>query len=363
MSREVKALELDPHMAIRREQGGEAVWRDACEKPLALSGFCWFEQDRLYRRLPLQPSVSIPESVSSLANCTAGGTIRFRSDSTAVFLRFELSGGPVGMDHMPATGQCGFDLYLKSGAADRFCGVTRLNTKDRQYTARLFEAKTAELRDFTIHFPLYQGVVRVELGFDAGARIEAPRDRRVPGRLLFYGTSITQGGCASRPGMAYTNILSRRLDVETVNLGFSGNGRGEPELARLICEVDHLNAVVLDYEANAGSTQMQTLPPFVDILRRHALELPILVLSRIPFAPDLRDSECYDRFRELASKQREFVEERRKAGDRHIHFFDGLGLLPRAIADECTVDGVHATDLGFLHMAEALQPVLRGLLG
>lgn len=195
----------------------------------------------------------------------------------------------------------------------------------------------------------------------AGVTIAAPLPYEHGGRIVVYGTSITQGGCAARPGMAYTNILSRRLNTEFVNLGFSGNGRGEPELAKLIKQIDRKRLVVLDYEANAGESIRETLGPFVDILREHDKDLPILIISKIRYAGELHNPASLESAEAREQFQADFVRMRRAAGDANLHFLGG-GTLLGARADECTVDGVHPTDLGFMKMADGIEPAIRAIL-
>jgi lysophospholipase L1-like esterase len=182
--------------------------------------------------------------------------------------------------------------------------------------------------------------------------------------VIVYGTSITQGGCASRPGMAYTNILSRRLQREVINLGFSGNGRGEPELAHLLAEIPRPGLFLLDYEANTPSTEdfRRTLPAFIGILRAAHPTVPILLVSQIRFAPEAAFPARGATRLERRAFQQELVADLQRAGDNHITFLDGETLLPAATWDECTVDGVHPTDLGFLAMANALAPAAQHCL-
>jgi len=180
---------------------------------------------------------------------------------------------------------------------------------------------------------------------------------------VVYGTSITQGGCACRPGMAYTNILSRRLNLEFINLGFSGNGRGEPEVARIIATLPEPACFVLDYEANCTDPEQlrKTLPEFIRILRAAHPRIPLLVISRIPYAAEDHKPVAHGRRLERRDIQSQCVETFRQAGDSRIFFQDGSNLLG-ADFDECTVDGSHPTDLGFLRMAEGLEPVFRKIL-
>jgi len=214
-----------------------------------------------------------------------------------------------------------------------------------------------------VNFPLYKGVEEVSAGLDEGAEILPPPPYDSNLRVVAYGTSITQGGCACRPGMAYTNILSRRFNMEFINLGFSGNGRGEPEVAATIAEIERPGCFILDYEANSGSTEelKRTFPEFIRILRDAHPKVPILALSRTNFSSDLFDPAGLQSRIERRDFQRSVIDGLRKKGDKFVYFKDGSELLGKDF-DECTVDGAHPTDLGFMRMADALTPVLRGIL-
>jgi len=343
-------------------EGGTTMlrWHRPAMPPFRLSGFAWFDRDRVYRRLPVAPRLPIPGPVDALADCTAGGQIAFQTDSGQVAVRVELAGS-ANMNHMPATGQCGFDLYVGAPGAQRFHSVSKYNHSQPRYEALLFEHPESVMRHFTLNFPLYMGVRSVHVGLSPGADIAAPVPWASAGRGIVYGTSITQGGCASRPGMAYTNLLSRALNMEFVNLGFSGNGRGEPELIELMADIPNPRLLILDYHANAAGKLAQTLPVAVRILRTRHPSVPILVVSRIAYAKDATHLD----FRATREADRDLhaqvVAARRRQGDTAIHFVDGTDLLGPDY-DECTVDGIHPTDLGFLRMAGALAPEIRRIL-
>jgi uncharacterized damage-inducible protein DinB len=360
---EVNASRFDQQMSTS-PSGDDLAWHAPGDAPLELGGFPWFEQDRIYRRLPAAPPEPLPEAVDGLAGHTAGGVIRLRSNSRHVAVRVELA-GPAGMNHMPATGQCGFDVYVGPPGRERFAGIAKYDHSQLLYSAQLFAQPEPQWRDLTLHFPLYQGVRRVEVGLDVGARVEASTPRAIRSPIVFYGTSITQGGCAARPGMAYPAILSRRLQAASVNLGFSGSGKGEPEVARSIGLIDDCSLFVLDYDANCPDAAhlTRTLPVFMDILRQRHPSTPILVVSRPPTAGEAWSPAAISRRQERSAAQRQVVELRADGGDTGLHFLDGGGLLGGDDFDECTVDGTHPTDLGFQRMADGLEPVIRQLLG
>jgi len=359
-SQEPTSQKLDPNMSLKKADADGILWFDPREEPFELSGFEWIKEDGVYRRLPVNPTWEIRDAVDQLANHTAGGQLRFRTNSKRIMIKVELRERS-GMYHMPATGQSGFDLYLQDGDKLRYEKTTRFPHDSIRYQVELFNTPDPQTAAYTINFPLYNGVNSVWIGLEEGSLVEDPLPFTRSGKIVVYGTSITQGGCVGRPGMAYTNVLSRDLDMQFVNLGFSGNGRGEPALAHLITQISGKRCIILDYEANAGLSIKETLGPFVDILRDKHPVIPILIVSKIRYAYNQEGSTSYTQWMELRDFQRELVDERKGAGDKHIYFLDGSTLLGEDY-DECTVDGVHPNDLGSFRIAEALQPVIEGIL-
>lgn len=351
---------LDPNMSLRKADSEGIIWYDPQEEPFDLVGFEWIGKDHLYRRLPVDPDWPIREAVDQLANHTAGGQVRFRTDSRKILIRVELRERS-GMYHMPATGQSGFDLYMNREGIPRYLKTSRFPHDTIRYEVEMYSTGESEMQTFILNFPLYNGVNSLQIGLEDGSVLGAPPPFGLSGKIVIYGTSITQGGCVARPGMAYSNIISRHLDVQFVNLGFSGNGRGEPELAHLINEIQDKRLIILDYEANAGADIKNTLGPFIDILREKQPEIPILVVSKIRYASAWPGSEAYKNLLDLRDFQQQLVENRKNTGDEHIYFLDGSSILGEDY-DECTVDGVHPTDLGSLRIAEALQKALEEIL-
>ena len=175
--------------------------------------------------------------------------------------------------------------------------------------------------------------------------------------MLFYGSSITQGGCACRTSTCYTALVSRWLDVDHINLGFSGNALGEPFMARYIASLP-LAALVLDYDHNAPDAAhlIQTHGPFFDIIRACQPQLPILMMSRPDFVAT--DPEMQAR----RNAVRATFDRARAAGDQKVWFLDGETLLEGRDRACCTVDGCHPNDLGFMRMALKVEPFLREML-
>lgn len=342
----------EKNTALKKPDKDGIVWFNPQEAPLGLVGFEWVKQDSVYRRLPVHPKWEIRSGVDGLANMTAGGQIRFSTDSKRILVRVELR-NKSGMYHMPATGQSGFDLYMDDEGIQRYVRTTRFPHDTLSYQAELFNTDENRLRTFTLNFPLYNGVNSLQIGFDYNSEIQAPPPFSFPGKIVIYGTSITQGGCVSRPGMAYSNIISRKLDAQFVNLGFSGNGRGEPALAHLINQITDIGLIILDYEANASKTIVNTLEPFIDILREEQPDTPILIMSKTRYASAIEGSAGYELLMSNRDFQKKLVNERKAEGDQNIYFLDGSTVLGDDYY-ECTVDGVHTSDLGSKRIADAL---------
>ena len=217
------------------------------------------------------------------------------------------------------------------------------------------------MRDITLYLPLYKAVAIQELSLDADAQLERPKPYAVPKPIVYYGSSITQGGCASNPGGSCQAILERNLNADFVNLGFSGNGLGEPALAEAICGLDP-SCIVLDFWGNPSADQYAAaLPVFVKILRQKWPRLPILVTSPFYFPAEETEGGVA---REQTAKRltaRGFVEQRRKSGDHRIWYVDGLKMLNRE-QTAGLVDGVHCNSLGFFYNALGLEAFLRKAL-
>lgn len=360
--KQINVKKHDKNMRTTSPELENLSWHSPDNPPFQLAGFAWFERERVYRRLPIKPKWKLPPAVDNLANCTAGGQIRFHTDSRKLAIRVKLL-GPSGMYHMPATGQSGFDCYIGAPYRQRLCSITHFDQTKSEYECLLFEFADCLMRNITLNFPLYQGVKDVKIGLEPGSRVIAP-SRYVDVRpVVVYGTSITQGGCAGRPGLAWTNILSRRLNRPFVNLGFSGSGRGEPEVARVMAEIENPAMYIMDYEANSGGLpgMKKTLTKFISILRKAHPRVPILLVSKIAFAIECHDQQAIKNRLSVRNFERDTVRKLRARGDRNLFFCDGSDLLGKDF-DECSVDGAHPNDLGFMRIANALTPVVRSLL-
>jgi len=334
------------------------------DQPIQLTGLPWHKKGGVFCRLPEDMDMDFNPAVKQLNRCTTGAAIRFRSNTAEICLHADVDG--CRMSQMSLIGSMGFDLYVGNGLPQVFAKSSCFPYAENEYTCRMFSSPNHIMRDFVIYFPLYSGVKSVEIGLEAGTVIEAPTPWKDPRPVILYGTSITQGGCVSRPGMLYSNILSRLLGQPFYNFGFAGNGKGEPQIAEKLAEIANPAMYILDYDDNAHPELLEkTIRPFIRILRQSHPKIPILALSTEP-----KSAEAFEPFDSVyASKERPLYnqihqtvfDEMRAAGDDNIYYLDGR-MLYGADFDACTVDGAHATDLGSYRIAHALAPVIERIL-
>jgi hypothetical protein len=323
------------------------TWTDARE--LTVDGKGWTDTASFYDRLPAKAKGVVRDPVWDLSHNSAGYCIRFTADTPVVHVKWDLTSAGLAMEHMPATGVSGVDLYWRDAkGAWRFVGNGR-PSKQLGNEATFY---TAGYKDLALYLPLYNGVTSVSIGVPAGKPIARLDAVERPKPVLFYGTSITQGGCASRPGMAATAIVGRKLDMPVINLGFSGNGQMEPEMADLLAELDP-SVYVLDALWNMSPEMVtERVAPFVHKLRAARPTTPILLAEDCTIhgnTPTPKGKVLRDIFAKLKAE-----------GVTGLYFVSADGMM--GPDDEGTVDGCHPTDLGFMYQADvfvrALKPIL-----
>lgn len=337
------------------------AWRSATENVFTVRGLAWYEENgRSFVRLPHRAEKIIRPDVWGLANGPASARVCFKTDSTRLALRVE-NGWAFNMPHFAVTGSDGVFVYEGAPFCQKPWNMAAPAIGQTKGEKEIVKDMPRRMREFTIYLPLYSHCKKLEIGLDPEAVIEAPSPCRLDKPVVVYGTSITQGGCASTAGGDFVSAVGRKLNLDVVNLGFSGNGRGEPELAELISEIDAA-AYVLDYCANTDVNGLDTtLPVFIDILRKKRPATPIVCVSKIHYYGE----EFVPGNRDTAEAQRDVMirhySARRAGGDRNIHFVDGWSLVG-ANEDMALVDGVHPTSQGFAIMAERLALPLRHIL-
>lgn len=347
------------HESLPSQDQGRTGLRWVEAKTLRIEGQAWTDTLAPFDRLPKKAKARVRPPVWSLSRDSAGILVRFKTDATEIHARWSLTRKSLAMPHMPATGVSGLDLYVRHQGRWRWLGVG-MPRKFPANEARLTRGLTEKMREYLLYLPLYNGVTRLAIGVPESAGIQAGQAPRHRLPLVFYGTSITQGGCASRPGMVHTAILGRRLDCQIINLGFSGNGTMDPSIATLMAEIE-ASAYVIDCLPNMRSDRVRKqLAPLVKTLRKAHPKTPIILVEDRSYSNSFLVTSAARRNRESRLALREGFDGLRESGLRGLHLLAGAHLL--GDDGEGTVDSSHPTDLGFHRQAEAFAKILRPLL-
>ena len=361
--------EIDKNFITAFNVPVDTEWFSIREKPFQVYGIEFSEEEGVYRRLPKETADAVSAGVGALSRHTAGGRVRFETDSPYVVVRakenFEKP-----FAHLTMCAKSGFSLF----ADNRFSGVFMPSFEDfvkadpalggngelivggikypfiengKPYLANVF-------------FPLYNSVVEVCIGLKKGSVLREAKAYKHKEPIVFYGSSITQGGCASKPGDDYVNKLSRLLDVDVINLGFSGSAKGEWEMAEYIATLNP-SVFVLDYDHNAPTEEylQKTHYPFYEIVRKAHPTLPIVVATM----PTIEGYQTFPWYKERRKVILDNFAQMKKAGDENVYLVDMYGCYGALENGECgTVDDCHPNSLGFLRMTERMYPVLEKLL-
>ncbi len=318
-----------------------------------IKGLPFLTEDH-YHRFPkamMEKIESQNKSLPWLGEHLSGGIIFFETDAKHLHMTIEYAYEPL-MNHMAPSGESGFDLYIKNDDQWIFYDVIRPFPRQKMVDVNM-QLPNKSSNTLMMYTPLYTKILKANVMIEDHESIH-PYDPKLNQTIFFYGTSITQGACASRPGLSFTNQVSRMLNIEVINMGFSGNGLGEPSIAQITHLCPHLAMIVIDYDANAGAVGKieDTLIPWIEIVRQKHQEIPILILSRIPFNREIFDEN--DRIHRMKNKN---YQKMVASQHRNIHFIDGEWLIHEN-ETEVTVDGIHLNDLGMTLFAQRLAPYI-----
>ncbi len=342
--------QIDPNLKVECKISRENVTvYDVRKAPFQLHGIIppTDAPDDKFRRMPEDAALAVSRNVHWLHANTTGARLRFRTDSSYIAIHAEM---PCiwKYSHDALTGCAGFDLYNRENGREMYAHTfippyTIENGFESEYT---FPEK--KMRELTLNFPLFSEVSRLYLYLDADAVVEPPRPYTYEKPVVYYGSSITHGGCASRPGNTYEAIISRMLDCDFLNLGFNGNAKAEDAVAEYIAAL-HMSVFVYDYDHNAPDPEFlrKTHERMFRIIRDKQPDLPIICASR----PDYTGSADNEERRRIV---KDTVERAKAAGDRNVVFIDGKEYFSDCYTGCELVDGVHPTDIGFLRMAEKI---------
>ena len=342
--------QYDVNMIVETKLGDyDVVFYDAEAEPFRIYGV-WREGDTLCR-VPRAVAETVSEGIFNRRITTSGGRVRFITDSPFVAVKVEYAACEQN-DIAPLACTVGFDLY-----ADGVYATT--------YRYKLeFDKELIGVKDFgdrkerlyTLNMPTHSSVKKIYIGISKDATVRRAPDYKYEKPVVFYGSSITNGSCASRPGMIYENQISRKLDMNYHNLGFGGLAKGEPQMAEYIAGLD-MSVFVMDYDHNAPTVEhlLATHEPFFKTVRESHPELPIIMISR-PTECNI-PGETEERFNIV----KRTYDNAKASGDENVYLINGLDFFGD-LGKECSVDGVHPTDFGFYLMANRIAAELESLL-
>lgn len=345
--------EVDKNFKTEAIQKTDIKIYDVREKPFELYGFYMPESGEKFRRVPEKVAEEMGEGAHFLHTCTAGGRVRFKTDSEYIAIKVFMPTVSC-MPNMTAIGSSGFDLYADGEFKKSFAAPVKYEDKFRAtfnndgYFEGIVEFPERKMRDIIINFPLYSDVSKLIIGIQEDAELREGDKYKYQTPVVYYGSSITQGGCASRPGNSYQAIISRRLDCDYINLGFSGNARAEDAIAEYISNLD-MSVFVYDYDHNAPTPEFlkKTHKPMFDKIRAKHPDLPIIMVTR----PDRADEETVD---ERISIVYETYKAAVESGDKNVYFINGQDIFNYKDPNMMTCDGTHPNDFGFWCMAEVI---------
>ncbi len=336
--------DIDKNLTVYADIPEDIEWFDIRKAPFIIYGL--LDCGNEFRRLPKELTDGISESLTTLSQNTAGGRVRFKTDSPYIAIKAGYN-EVTRMSHMAFINNAGFDVYSNTASTSRYLG-SLIAPWDLKTSFANIIYTDGGLHDLTINFPSYGSPVTVLIGLKKGSRLENTDGYCSKKPIIFYGSSITQGGCASRPGLVYENYISRHFNIDYINLGFSGNGLAEEAVVDYMAGLD-FGVFVSDYDHNAPDLPYleKTHYRMYEKIRAAHPDVPYIMLSKPDFDADVKASAArrdviYDSYR------------RAKQNDENVYFIDGQRLFGEQNRDNCTVDGCHPNDLGMYRMAEVL---------
>lgn len=303
------------------------------------------KSEKVFRRLPAEVAASVNDGVNALSLNTSGGRVRFRTNSEYIGIKCVMPEVHT-MPHMAVTGSSGFDLYVKHGGHELYEHEFVPPYEFTDGYESIYHFRSEEMREVTINFPTYNSVNDLYIILSDKAELLPPNPYTFPNPVVFYGSSITQGGCSSRPGNCYTSLISQKLDCDYINLGFSGSARGEDTMIDYISSLP-MSVFVYDYDHNAPNPEHLEKTHERGFLRFREKnpDVPVIFASAPLFSDDAH--EFWRLRREIVFKTYANAVRR---GDKNVYFVDGMGMFSGEFSRSCTVDGSHPNDLGFFRM-------------
>ena len=341
--------EIDKNFKVEKLGSAEYAFRDCRQEPFRIYGLLLpTEETPHFMRMPQSIADRVNVQVQTLSCNTAGGRIRFKTDSAKVAVRV-WTHGVLKAPHFALTGSAGLDVY--GDGAYRGTIVPPYEVTD--YFEGRVDMKCAQMREILIHMPLYAGVIKLEIGVDPGSQLLPAEEYKHSVPVLYYGSSITQGACASRPGNSYQNIISRMLDCDQTNLGFSSGALGEDVMAEYMAKQE-MSAFVMDYDHNAPTPEhlAATHEKLYRTIRKAHPQVPIIMVT---MPKTVLNEDILRRKAVVRATYEKAVAE----GDTRVRYIDGCDMILSLGDDGGLVDNAHPNDLGFLAMARVIGGAIR----
>ena len=353
-------INVDKNMIVNTTIGDvEVTWRDVRTEPFSLHGFHDPYHTPFFCRVPAEIAAATSDGVDKLSRESAGGRVRFSTDSPYIAIRAKFR--VVGRSpHLTLISSAGFDLYMDGEFGSRYVKEFRMPYDMTDTYEQIIHLEGSYLRSYTVHFPVHSVVESLEIGLAPDARLEAARPYRNIAPLLFYGSSIVHGTAATRPGYTYPAIISRELNLDYRNLGFSGMAKGEPVLAEWMATLS-TGIFVCDYDHNAPTVEHLNATHYAlyETVRAKNPELPYIMITRPNYWTVLKERENTLRRRDVIMTS---YLKARANGDKNIYFIDGMSFNIAPHQYEMYVDAVHPNDTGFVRMADGIGTVIRQIL-
>lgn len=353
--------EIDPNLKVDTDIGEEDVYfYNVLEDPFEIYGLYRAREDRNFKRLPEEIANNTNEGVVKLNWNTAGGRIRFSTNSRYVAIKIIGTSKSI-YPHFAPSGQVGADLFIDDPKTESsyFCYPFLPKMEELGSISGKVAFDDRRTRYFTLNLPNYSQMDALYIGLQKDATIDRGMPYRDELPIVYYGSSITQGGCASRPGNAYTHVVGRRLNMNFINLGFSGSGKGEDAIVDYMAKLP-MSIFVSDYDHNAPTAEhlKATHLKLYQKIRAEHPDIPYIMLSK----PDLNGKSQYLAHKHGLDRRNVIYETYLYAlehGDRNVYYIDGESLFRGPYEDMCTVDRCHPNDLGFALMADAVTATIK----
>ena len=324
---------------------GDPVYFDASKPPFSLHGLC-----EPYLRIPKIVAENTSEAVVNLSAMTAGGRIRFKTDSDYIVVHTDIKEADTfGQPQSSFLAKEGFNFYVKENGNTKFGGIFFTYQGDTVGFAEGRVRLKPEMREITLYLPLFAKLGHVYIALREGCTLLPPDDYKYKKPVVFYGSSIVHGVGSTLPGGNYPAIISRMLDCDFINLGFAGAAKAEDAMMEYISGLD-MSIFVYDYDHNAPDFDYLEKTHFAGYkkLRAAQPDTPFIFASKVDYHTDIEGNE----------KRRRLIYEnyeRAKAdGDKNVRFVDGSKIYPANLREECTADNCHPNGTGYLYMAKAI---------